>query len=351
MFTQWQNHQPVEFTCVNKHIETKNTVSIFLKPSDPMDIAPIYFKSGQCVTLGVTIEGKTHYRAYSITSLSGSTELQLTIKRVPNGKVSNYVFDHVNIGDALQVLAPSGSFNLVDNPPQASHKKIAFISAGCGITPVYSMARDCLSQSETNDIVFLHIAPNPEEVLFLPTLETWAQQNRHFHLTLLLKDAQNSLYAQGRLDQNSLNQLIPNIAEYTLYLCGPEGFMSDVKTYFSALGGDLMHCHSEVFQENKPLADEPKTANQRNSVRVSIENSGVNLEAEMGDTLADVLEDADLPILLACRSGVCGACKCKVTKGEVNVLKDDGLTPSDKEQGYVLACSSTLISDIEVALP
>lgn len=58
------------------------------------------------------------YRAYSISSIPNQEFLQLTIKRVEGGKVSNYLIDQLNEGDEVAVLAPTGPFNSIDCKPR-----------------------------------------------------------------------------------------------------------------------------------------------------------------------------------------------------------------------------------------
>ena len=77
---------------------------------------------------------------------------------------------------------------------------------------------------------------------------------------------------------------------------------------------------------------------------------GVSKEIDKGATLADVLEESGVPIIIACRSGMCGSCKCKVEKGEVSRTSTETLSEEDIAQGYTLACSSQVQSDVEVSL-
>lgn len=70
----------------------------------------------------------------------------------------------------------------------------------------------------------------------------------------------------------------------------------------------------------------------------------------MGSVLIDALEAAKVPVIAACRSGICGSCKCKVTQGEYTRTSTATLTEEELEQGFVLACSCQIGSDVEVAL-
>lgn len=346
MFFEWQGNQPVTLLCVDKYFETADTVS--LKLADLSESLLFEFKAGQFINLGIEIDGKLEFRAYSLSSLSGDDCLQLTIKRVDGGKVSNFIIDKLLIGDTVQALPPTGEFNCIDYPPveHQGQKKALLISAGCGITPVFAMAKHLLNVEERVDIEFLHIARSQQETIYLDLLETYHAVYPDFHLKLLLKHRGNSLYSQGRLNAEWLQVLVPDFNQRTVYLCGPNQFMQDVRSYLVELGFDLANFYQESFTpaENQTLEVSDETTS------VSVPDFAQTIDAKKGQVLADVLEGAGLSLIVACRSGICGSCKCKVSKGSVSSTSQETLTPEEIEQGYVLACSSTIDSDLEVQI-
>ncbi|RJX70178.1 hybrid-cluster NAD(P)-dependent oxidoreductase [Vibrio sinensis] len=361
MFFEWQGNQPVTLRCIDKFHETHDCVSIQL--ADLTESFLFDFKPGQFINLGVEINGKMEFRAYSVSSMPGDDHLQLTIKRVEGGKVSNYILDSLLIGDTVQALAPIGEFNIVDHPPleRENQTKALFISAGCGITPVFAMAKHCLDKNI--DIAFLNIARTPEETIYFDQLETLHSVYPNFELSLLLKDNQNTRHPKGRLNSEWLQQLVPDFKQRTIYLCGPNQFMLDTQNNLIALGFDMDNFHQESFTPtleptNAVSPDSNQDANvtcdnnETDSLGVSIAvpNFATTIDAAKGDLLADKLESAGLPLIIACRSGICGSCKCKVTKGAVTSSSQETLTEEEIAQGYVLACSSSLQSDVEVEI-
>ncbi len=346
MTFQWPESTPVNMVCQKKWFETEDTVSVLIAPEN--NPKGFDFKPGQFISLGLEIDGKTEYRAYSISSLPKQTAIQLTVKRVDNGKVSNHIVDNLNPGDMVSVLKPAGSFNSVDNAPK---RKVALISAGCGITPVMSMSKQWLAQQDEMDINFIHMAKSPEKTIYFDELEQLDREFDQFDLKLLLKDAKQSSHAQGRLDSQWLTTLCDDILERSVYLCGPVQFMQDMESNLRDLGFDMAHFYQESFTPAEAEESvEGAASTTDGSVTISVPAFGKEVELESGATLVDALEGAGLPIIVACRSGICGSCKCKVTEGEVVRTSQETLTADEIEQGYVLACSTTVKSSVEVEL-
>ncbi len=341
MLEKWHNHQPETFICINKWQQTPDTVTIELQPQ--VNTESIDFKPGQFVSLGIRIDNKLLFRAYSISSIPHRSTLQLTIKRVDGGKVSTYLVNTLTIGDNVQLLKPTGEFNCIDHPPE--NQSVLLISAGCGITPVYSMAKYWLEHNANIDICFIHVAKSPSQTLFFEQLVQLDREHSNFNLQLLLKDNADTEFHQGRLNQQWLEQLTPNLHQRTVYLCGPEGFMEDVSHYLQKLNFNM----AQFFQESFTPTIAPIAEEVTKTVNVDIPAFSQTLTVNHGDNLATTLENANLPILVACRSGVCGSCRCKVTPNSVSSTSDMTLTAEDIEQGYVLACSSTIMNNTEVS--
>lgn len=346
MFFKWQDNSPITLRCIDKYFETHDTVSI--KLAEPTGSLRFQFKPGQFINLGVEINGIIEFRSYSISSNSGETYLQLTIKRFDYGKVSNFIIDSLAIGDTVQSLPPTGDFNCIDHPPKPinGQTKVLLISAGCGITPVFAMAQHWLNNQENIDIEFLHIARSLADTIYLKQLETFSALYSQFHLNLLLKEYESNLYQQGRLNSQWLSTLFPDINNRTVYLCGPNQFMQDTQEYLNELGFDMNNFYQESFTPVQTPSPNHLLGND--DVCIYVPNFSQTIIAKKGERLSDVLEHAGLPLILACRSGICGSCKCKINKGNLSSSSKMNLTDKEISQGYVLACSSTIDSDIDV---
>ncbi|MCG3723470.1 FAD-binding oxidoreductase [Vibrio cincinnatiensis] len=338
----WADQEILDLVCQEKWQETPDVVSFELVSDSPLSFD---FKPGQFANLGFEMDGKTQYRSYSISSTPSQNKLCFTVKKVAGGKVSQHVVERLKVGDTIQAMKPQGQFNSIDCAVE--QKKVLLISAGCGITPVMSMAKSWLEQGDI-DITFLHVARDKAHTIYFSELESLNEQYSQFHLHLLLKDAVGTEYPQGRLNQAWLEQLIPDLHQRTVFLCGPVSFMQDVQHYLQALQFNMQNFYQESFTPS--TQEQPITSQTKSQVTVKVPAFGVEVDAPSNSVLLEALETGKLPIIAACRSGICGSCKCQVKQGSVRSTSQETLTNEEIAQGYVLACSAIVESDVDIAL-
>lgn len=348
-----------QLVCVERWNETADVVSFRFQAGEPMKFD---YKPGQFMTFVLEINGKQACRSYTLSSTpSRPYSLMVTIKRVEGGLVSNYLIEHLQPGQSVRVLPPTGHFNLFDIPA----KKYLFLSAGCGITPMYSMSRYLTDSQMDADIAFVHSARTQEDIIFKTTLETMAARHTSFKLRYVVEDVTSKtvwhagevLHDIGRLTADNLRHLVPDFAERTVFLCGPEPYMQAVKNILSELDFDMTQLHHESFATAVQDAQHQfkqveiqgiESTNANSPFMLSIGDRKRALTADQ--TLLEGIEAEGLPIIAACRSGVCGACKCQVLEGDVESSSTMTLTPDEIKAGFVLACSTKLKSDAILSL-
>ncbi len=348
-YFQWPTQAAAQLVCTGKWQETPDCISFTLASKQPDHL--FNFIPGQFITLGVEIDGDMEYRAYSLSSIPDQKELQLTVKRVTGGKVSNYLNDHLQVGQVLDVLPPAGQFHL----QQPHTEKLLLLSAGCGITPVMSMAKTLLANNgNQTDIHFIHAATCAQQLIYHAELLEMAEHYSRFKLDIILEDATGTDYIEGRLTQAALANYCPDIAHRSAFLCGPVGFMQVMQENLDQLGMDMSRFYQESFtpaESTQPEVD--KTAIKADALAhatVFVPSFGAQTQITTGGLLIDALEAAKVPVIAACRSGICGSCKCKVNQGEYMRTSTETLTEKEIADGYVLACSCQIHSDVEVSL-
>ena len=349
------------------------------------------FKPGQFVTLTLNIEGKDVRRSYSISSSPSRPHcLELTIKRVPGGLVSNWMCDHVKLGDLLQVRGPSGKFSCFNYPT----RKILFIGAGSGITPVMSMLRWIVDTAADVDAFLFVSARTPKDIIFRNELNWMSSRHSGIRLAITLTNRWTGAEAwtglTGRCEPNMLKLLVPDIHERHAFMCGPGPFMDAMKDCMRQIEFPLANLHSESFGEARvvkgesvqprdvpkkvvvpvvsmepsasaapasaamPIAasaavvDTPAAAVEAPAgFTVVFSKSGKKLSTAGNAFLLDLAEANGIEIDYACRTGSCGSCKVLCKKGSC-AMEETELDPAERKQGWIYACVSRPESDIEV---
>ena len=304
------------------------------------------FNPGQFISLGVEIDGRTHWRAYSIASSPNNADrLAISVKRVVGGRVSNWLLDHWQEGMVLPARAPAGDFGL-QRATEALPSRVAFFSAGSGITPMMSMTRWLLEGRSPVAIDFFHSARSEADVLYADELRTWAAAHPNFRLHLFLSRPEGRLPSHaGRLDALRLRSFLTETDGLKAWLCGQSDYMDSVSGWLGELGVAPADIHRESYF-SAPVEVAADAARHR----VQVPAFGVDTDIAQGELLLDVLERAGVPIVGACRTGVCGSCKCKVEGDAVSTTSTVPLTPDEVAGGVVLACSSTVSGAVSVSL-
>ncbi|MCW3172813.1 hybrid-cluster NAD(P)-dependent oxidoreductase [Shewanella sp. FYR11-62] len=343
--------------CVEKWHETHDVVSFRFQGIEPVKFN---YKPGQFITFKLEIDGKPVYRSYTIASSpSRPYSLIVTIKKIDGGLVSNYLADQLNVDDEVTVVGPDGAFNLID----IQADKYLFLSAGSGVTPMYSMSRWLCDTTVGSDIAFVHSARSAEDIIFAETMATMAARCNSLALSYVLEDDSakqqvvdrhpNIQCESGRLDIAKLTALVPDFQTRTVFICGPEPYMAAVKSMLQQAQFNMANFYQESF------ATAPKTASNKRSLSPSehvasggfmLKIAGKDFPIGSDQTLLEGIESEGLPIIAACRNGVCGACKCQVTEGSVTTSSTATLTADEIAAGFVLACSTVITSDVSLTL-
>ena len=137
-------------------------------------------QAGQYLRIGLDINGRRHWRAYSLTSDPGRPDgfISITIKNVDEGVVSPYLVRRGRPGSIVSLGGVEGEFVLPDPLPE----KLLFISAGSGITPIMSMLRSLEHQDALDDVLLIHSARTPDDVIFGEQLRAMEERNPGFRL-------------------------------------------------------------------------------------------------------------------------------------------------------------------------
>lgn len=338
-------------TCT-KVIDETHDVKTFVFTGEKL--AQVSYSAGQHLPFSLNINGEKTNAVYTLSSSpTRKGYLAITVKRVPNGKVSNYLHDHFTIGNSIEAKAPAGNFHL--DALNGGKNKLLLLSAGSGITPMLSMLKALVDNAVNNNVVFFHSARNERDLIAKHEVAGLAKQqgNCQVHYTLTQSAMPNWQDYQGHLTKEMLAN-IPELTKRQVMVCGPEGFRESAKQLLLELGLPSEQFHFESFGTRKKTStvqEESEAIQASKPVNILFDSWDKYVKGNNQQTLLEQGEDAGLILPYSCRGGMCGSCKVKLESGDVKQLADDGLMAEEKAQGYVLACSCVPTSDVVVSKP
>lgn len=302
------------------------------------------FRAGQHVELTVDVDGVRHRRSYSP---SGSAhprtrEIELTVRRHPEGVVSRYLKDHAAVGMHVGLSAPRGDEFVL---PEPRPRRIVLISGGSGVTPVLSMLRTLTDEGHAGEISFLHYARSADDVLHGRELEAIAAAHPN---VLLLRCSTRASAADpasgvlaGRFGREHLRRALPVDEDAAAFACGPGALVEAVRDLWAA--DELttpLRC--EHFAPPVLPALDPDELGA-----VTFTGSGVTSTAD-GSTLLEQAEAAGLSPVSGCRMGICLTCKCELQDGRVRdtLTGEIGGVPGEE----IRICVSAPVGDVSVDL-
>lgn len=321
----------------------------FEVPSHLKDI--FAWRPGQHVTLRFELNGADVRRSYSISSspLSGSP-LRITVKRVRDGLVSNHINDNLEAGQTVDVMPPFGSFCL--DPDVSLRRTHYFFAAGSGITPILAMLESALIAEPHSATHLIYGNTSLETILFQEVLSQ-LEQSYPDRLTVQHVLSSPSMWSRfspwrtGTIDTRVVGAAIddnPPYAQDTQYnICGPGGMNAAVRTALLELDVPANRIHSESYGGDVSIDDSVKGIAATVRVRIAGNDHVVTVDA--GQTILDALRAASLSPPFSCQSGVCGACRARLTKGSVHMRARMALEDDEIQRGAVLSCQAVATSD------
>ncbi|MFF7588008.1 ferredoxin reductase [Kitasatospora purpeofusca] len=285
------------------HPETGDAATVVIRPGRGWR----GHTAGQYVRIGVDVDGRRLWRAYSVTSPPNRRDgrITITVKAIPDGKVSNHLVRRATPGTLVQLELPTGDFVL----PPAKPAKVLYLTAGSGITPVMGMLRD----AELDDVVMVHSAPRPQDTIFRDELHGLVADGR-----LRLTEVHTA--TDGKLDIARLAELVPDWAERETWACGPAGLLDAAEEHWTG-HGVRERLHIERFR--------PRIVVAGDGGEVTFSATGTTVDADGATPLLDIGEEAGVLMPSGCRMGICFGCVTPLKAGAVRDLRSGEITEAE----------------------
>ena len=342
-----------DLTVKNIIHETKDAISIaFVQPDKKIE-----YRSGQFLTLIISVKGKDIRRAYSLCSSPVvDEELVVTVKRVDDGLMSNWLPDNLKAGAKVKVMEPMGQFTTEFAKENKRH--LIMFAGGSGITPMMSIIKSTLTQEPNSICSLIYCNRDIDSIIFKNAFD--AMQTTYegrLHVIHILDNApMNWQGYSGLLNHDMLTKLferIPNwgIEKTTYLMCGPEGMMKNAETLLA-----LQHIPTEkIFKESfvqgtidkdskKDSAPVTKEVKAR-EVTIRYDGQEYKIMVEPNRAILETALDQGIDLPYSCQSGLCTACRGKAISGKVKLDEEEGLSQSERDEGYVLTCVGHPLTD------
>jgi len=309
------------------------------------------FQAGQYINLFMEIGGVRTSRPYSISS--SPTQLayyDITVRRVDDGFVSTFLLDKVGVGAEFQSTSPSGQFY---HNPLFHGDDLVFIAGGSGITPFMSMIREMSDRDRSRRIQLIYGNRSSQDMIFNKKIEK--RSARHGNLTVhtvISEPEQGYDGLTGFITADLITELVDNIHDKMVYVCGPEAMYTFVLSELSKLDIPKRRIRVEVFGPPSDVTCQPgwpEDLNAADSFSVAFKGHDT-IQARAGEPLMNSLERAGIVLEASCRSGECSLCRTKLISGKVFQPKGVKLRKSDRVYGYIHPCMAYPLEDLEIRI-
>ena len=285
-------------------------------------------RAGQYLRLGLAVDGRHHWRAYSLTSTPHPPDgcISITPKLVSGGAVSPHLCQRLRPGAIVRLGGVEGVFTL----PNPLPPRLLFISAGSGITPIAAMVRELASGAaragaqavggardasplarELPDVVHVHSTRTPAHFAFGPELRgLTAGSGSRYRLHEWVSAE------RGRFGPARLQALCPDWRERETFLCGPRGLIDTLSEHWRAANA-APRLHVERFQPDEHVGEGPR--GQGGSIR--LRTSAVDAHSDGAQPILIAGERAGAQLPFGCRMGICHSCVGRLCAGRVRDLR------------------------------
>ncbi len=324
------------------HIAKDAVNLVFEKPSN-FDYQP-----GQFITVISEVAGKKIRRAYSLCSTPFEDEHPaVTVKRVPEGAMSNYLNDHIKAGDEVEVMEPMGLFTT--NYDSTNTRNAVFFGGGSGITPLISIIRSVLLKEPDSKATLVYANRSPEYIIFKELINQLQETHSgRFSAIHVLEDGDADY--SGRLTNEMISLICDSAGcddQTEFYICGPQPMMDIAFFGLEEKGFSKSQIRMESFEAGKTSPKEIIATGDGGKSEVTILLDGEEhlVTVKKSASILDTALEADLDMPYSCQSGLCTACRGKCLEGEISTDEAEGLSQEELDEGYVLTCVGKPLTD------
>jgi ferredoxin-NAD(P)+ reductase (naphthalene dioxygenase ferredoxin-specific) len=201
---------------------------------------PLEFSPGQYATLQFSPE---HIRPYSMAGLCDDEEMEFQIRRVPDGRVTAFVFDDLQVGANIRVSGPLGTAYL--------RKKCTLpmlcVGGGTGLAPVLSIVRGAIAAGMQNPIHLYFGVRSAEDVYDAERLQALAAENSNLKVHIIVATGAPGAGQRSGLVTDAIEKDLGSLVGWRTYLCGAPAMVDALNLLVTRMGVESSHIHADAF--------------------------------------------------------------------------------------------------------
>lgn len=341
---KWHTHAVI--------VETEDAVTIVFDTGQER----FGYEAGQYLNISCMIEGEQVSRSYSFSSVPTDRYPRITVKRVVNGRMSNYLVDYASDISEWNVEGPFGNFVL--NRDMPAETEVVLLAGGSGMSPLLSMLKSI--DGGASAPLLLYACKTPADVFFrseLEGLEVDKRVHTYYAFSLDIREKAGGNCIAGRFSQPIVQSLIeqyvqrPDNAHY--YICGPTALMQLYQEALLLMDIPVSQIHSEYFDPVVAIdvtsvdGDDAKKevlvsyyeTQYQDAEQQTYECTSL-IEVQSGQSLLDAMRSHDIVVPSSCHKGTCGSCWAMTANGQVKMANNYALTDAEVAEGRILLCQS-----------
>ncbi len=347
---------PYFWTVRNVMVETNDTITMEFDTGGEV----FGFLAGQFINITVSVGNDPVSRSYSLSSAPSDRYPSITVKRVPQGMMSNYLVDHWREIGVVKVEGPFGNFIMPAEIPEKA--ELVFLAGGSGISPMYSLLRE--KDVAVRKRHLINANRTAGDVIFSDGLSRLAASGELQLVHVLSSETAGEAILSDRVIRGRLSRLVVKkllkemVAQYTdayYFVCGPQSLTELYLGVLASLGIPEEHVITESFH-HQPAKDPVSAAPDRAyEVLINWQEDASSYTEEAndqvvtvstlisvlpGDTILQAALRHGLPLKASCSAGTCGTCWARCISGTVKMERNYALTETDVKDNLVLLCQA-----------
>ena len=182
-------------------------------------------------------------RCYSIASATDSNSIELNIAKIPNGEVSTWAFDELQVGDQISISSPLGDCFYTKGDLM---QNILLLATGTGLAPIMGVLRDAFAANHIGDIYLYHGSKSSHGLYYIKDLRELEDKYENFHYFPCVSGETEPGFYQGRANERALEHH-QDLKNWRIFLCGNIEMVAQTQRKCFLAGASLHEISADAF--------------------------------------------------------------------------------------------------------